>query len=69
MDTFDNIQHDLSDAAFSVTTAIELLSGIEHDNGKPHPLLHELIGRLEEVKGRLDDAHQSVDTVRQHVAL
>jgi len=61
MDTFDNIQHDLSDAAFSVTTAIEL------DNGQPHPVLHELIGKLEDVKGRIDDAHQRVTEVRQHV--
>ena len=67
MDTFDNIQHDLSDAAFSVTTAIELLSGIEQDNGQPHPVLHELIGKLEDVKGRIDDAHQRVTEVRQHV--
>jgi len=69
MDTFDNIQHDLSDATFSVTTAIELLSGIEQDKGKANAVLHELIEKLTEVRHHLDDAHERVTEVRREVAV
>lgn len=64
MDIFDNIQHDLSDAAFCVTTAIELLSGIEEDGARQNQRLRTLIARLQEVKNNLDDAHREVTDVR-----
>ncbi len=64
MDIFDNIQHDLSDATFCVTTAIELLSGIEEDGAQQDQRLHALIARLQEVKSNLDDAHREVTDVR-----
>lgn len=64
MDIFDNIQHDISDAVFCVTTAIELLSGIEEDGIKQDQRLRSLITRLQDVKSHLDDAHREVADVR-----
>ncbi len=64
MDIFDNIQHDISDAVFCVTTAIELLNGIEEDGTQQNQRLHDLIVRLQDVKSTLDDAQREVTDVR-----
>ena len=64
MDIFDNIQHDISDATFCVTTALELLSGIEQDGTQQDQRLHDLIDRLQNVKSGLDDVHRQVAQVR-----
>lgn len=62
MNTYDNIRHDLSDASFSVTTAIELLNGIEQD-GEENQALATLIARLEQVRDELDGLRLQVTEV------
>ncbi len=66
MDIFDNIRHDLSDASFCVTTAIELLSGIERDRADNGQALHQLIDRLQGLCVDLDNASAEVAKVQKH---
>lgn len=60
MNSFDNIRHDISDASFSVTTAIELLSGMEQDGGDNGVALHELVARLERIRQELETIGRQV---------
>lgn len=67
MNTYDNIRHDLSDASFSVTTAIELLNGIEDDGGADTPALAELITKLERVRDELEGLRLQVTAVEGQI--
>jgi prefoldin subunit 5 len=67
MNSYDNIRHDLSDASFSVTTAIELLDGIKQDGSEKNPDLHALITRLEQVRDQLDGLRQQVTEVERQI--
>lgn len=68
MNTYDNIRHDLSDASFSVTTAIELLNGIEQD-GEENQTLATLIARLEQVRDELDGLRLQVTEVEGQITV
>ncbi|WP_127477684.1 hypothetical protein [Sulfurivermis fontis] len=67
MNSYDNIRHDLSDASFSITTAIELLSGIDEDGGENNQTLHDLIARLERLRNELDDLREQVTVVESQL--
>lgn len=67
MNSYDNIRHDLSDASFSVTTAIELLDGIDEDGGAENQTLHDLIARLEQVRDELDKLREQVTEVEGQI--
>ncbi|MEW6646864.1 MAG: hypothetical protein AB1450_06675 [Pseudomonadota bacterium] len=67
MNSYDNIRHDLSDASFSVTTAIELLSGIDEDGGENNQSLHDLIARLEQLRNELDGLREQVTVVESQI--
>jgi len=67
MNTYDNIRHDLSDASFSVTTAIELLNGIEDDGAEDTPALAELIAKLEQVRDELEGLRLQVTVVEGQI--
>lgn len=60
MNSYDNIRHDISDASFSVTTAIELLSGMEQDGDNDGPALQALISQLERIRDELETIGQQV---------
>ncbi len=67
MNSYDNIRHDLSDASFSITTAIELLNGIEQDGGAENQAIHALIARLEQVCKELDGLREQVTVVEGQI--
>lgn len=66
MNGIENAQHDISDARFSVDTAIELLSGIGKDAQDDAAELSSVIEKLLELKGGLDDTYQRLVTVQHH---
>lgn len=53
MTGFENAQHDLTDAQFSLETAIELLNSINLDHQAKEPELKNLIEHLMTIKGEL----------------
>lgn len=61
MTGIENAQHDLVDAQFSIETAIELLSCIDHDDPQPVEELNRVIAALQGIKNEL--AH-SFDKLR-----
>lgn len=67
MNSYDNIRHDISDASFCVTTAIELLSGMEQDNAAQNQAMRDLIAGLERVRNELEGLGAKVTEVEQHV--
>lgn len=54
MTGLENAQHDLSDAQFSLQTAIELLDSIDHDDPQMPAQLHAVIDHLRSIKSELD---------------
>ena len=57
MTGLENAQNDLSDAQFSLQTAIELLDSIEHDDGTTVPQqLHAVVDHLRNIKTELDQS-------------
>lgn len=57
MTGLENAQHDLSDAQFSLETAIELLDSIGHDDGVQ---LGELISHLRSIKTELAETNSQL---------
>ena len=66
MNGIENAQHDISDARFSVDTAIELLSGIGKDTQDDAAELSAVIEKLMELKGGLDDTYHRLASVQHH---
>ena len=56
MTGLENVQHDLSDAQFSLQTAIELLDSIEHDGSTMPQQLHAVVDHLRNIKTELDQS-------------
>jgi hypothetical protein len=56
MTGLENAQHDLSDAQFSLETAIELLDSIEHDDSTMPAQLHTVVDHLRSIKSELDQS-------------
>jgi hypothetical protein len=54
MTGLENAQHDLTDAQFSLETAIELLDSIDHDGFTVPQQLHGVIAHLRTIKTELD---------------
>ena len=54
MTGLENVQHDLTDAQFSLQTAIELLDSIDHDAPAMPRELHGVIEHLRSAKSELD---------------
>ena len=54
MTGLENAQHDLTDAQFSLETAIELLDSLEHDKSGMPAQLHNVIAHLRTIKSELD---------------
>ncbi len=69
MNGLDNAQHDLSDARFSLQTAIELLSGIDSDTQEQQTELHTVIARLQSIKGELDSSYDRLMEVSAQIEL
>ncbi len=62
MNGIENAQHDLVDAKFSVETAIELLTNIQHDQKELNELL-EVIRKLTQIKGELEKSYEQLNAV------
>ncbi|MDH5785956.1 MAG: hypothetical protein OEZ16_10175 [Chromatiales bacterium] len=56
MTGLENAQHDLSDAQFSLQTAIELLVSLEHDDATMPQQLHAVVDHLRSIKSELDQS-------------
>lgn len=67
MTGIENAQHDLTDAQFSIETAIELLSCIDHDDPKPLEELNSVISRLQEIKSELASSFDKLRMVQEHI--
>jgi len=66
MTGIENAQHDLSDATFSIETAIELLSCIDHDDPQPVEELNRVISTLQEIKAELTQSFDKLRVVQEH---
>lgn len=64
MTGIENAQHDLADAEFSVETAIELLSCIDHDDPRPVEELNRVIAILKEIKCELANSSDKLRSVQ-----
>lgn len=56
MTGIENATHDLTDAQFSLETAIELLDSIEHDGPTMPVQLHVVVDHLRNIKTELDQS-------------
>jgi vacuolar-type H+-ATPase subunit E/Vma4 len=63
MTEIENVQHDLTDAQFSLETAIELLDSLDHD-GSPQQL-HGVIAHLRNIKSELDMSFSQLVELQQ----
>ncbi|HEY0721669.1 MAG TPA: hypothetical protein VGE50_10515 [Gammaproteobacteria bacterium] len=66
MTGIENAQHDLSDAQFSIETAIELLSCIDHDDPRPVEELNRVIAALQDIKSELASSFDKLRVVQEH---
>jgi hypothetical protein len=66
MTGIENAQHDLTEARFSIETAIELLSCIDHDDPKPVEELHQVIAALQVIKNELANSFDTLRSVQDY---
>lgn len=64
MTGIENAQHDLTDAQFSIETAIELLSCIDHDDPRPVEELNRVIAALQGIKSELASSFDKLRSVQ-----
>ena len=69
MNGLENAQHDLSDAQFSLETAIELLSSIDSDRSTREAELHSVIEHLQSIKAELADSFERLRDVSGRIEL
>lgn len=67
MNGLENAQHDLSDARFSLETAIELLSSIGGDLEEPE--LKSVLKHLVTIKTDLETSYEKLQDVTERVEL
>lgn len=67
MTGLENAQHDLSDAQFSLETAIDLLSSINEDSQSQAPELHDVIQHLVSIKNELADSFAQLKSVQSKI--
>jgi vacuolar-type H+-ATPase subunit E/Vma4 len=65
MTGLENAQHDLTDAQFSLETAIELLDSLEHDGTEVPQQLHGVIAHLRNIKTELDMSFSQLMELQQ----
>jgi hypothetical protein len=63
MTGLENAQHDLTDAQFSLETAIDLLDSIDHDG--PAVPLHGVIEHLRSIKSELEVSFSQLMALKQ----
>jgi hypothetical protein len=69
MNGLENAQHDLSDARFSLETAIDLLSSIDSDRASQEPELHSVIEHLQTIKNELTHSFEKLQDVSGRIEL
>lgn len=69
MNGLENAQHDLSDARFSLETAIDLLSSIDSDIKVDEPDLHSVIEHLVSIKSELTSSFEKLQDVSGRIEL
>jgi len=67
MTGLENAQHDLSDAQFSLETAIDLLNSISIDTQSNEPELNTLIEQLMSIKTELATSYNTLQTVQTKI--
>ena len=63
MTGLENAQHDLTDAQFSLETAIELLDSLDHEDSTTP--LHMVIEHLRSIKSELDQSFNQLTELQQ----
>lgn len=69
MNGLENAQHDLSDARFSLETAIDLLDSIDTDTRAREPELHHLIEQLRAIHSELASSFDKLRIVIDRLEL
>ncbi len=66
MKVIENVQHDISDASFSVETAIDLLHSLSEDAGecRDSDMLKAIVSDLVRVKQQLDNHAEQLATLQ-----
>lgn len=67
MTGIENAQYDLSDAQFSLETAIDLLSSINEDSKSGTPALNDVIQHLVNIKKELADSYAELMSVQTKI--
>lgn len=67
MTGIENAQFDLSDAQFSLETAIDLLSSINEDSKTQAPELNEVIQHLRSIKDELAVSYAELKNVQTKI--
>lgn len=67
MTGLENAQHDLTDAQFSLETAIELLNSISADHCSQEPELNSLIQQLMTIQSELASSFSQLLTVQTKI--
>lgn len=67
MTGLENAQHDLTDAQFSLETAIELLNSINLDQQAQEPELKDIIEHLRTIKSELASSFEQLMTVQTKI--
>lgn len=68
MTELENAQHDLSDAQFSLETAIELLGSIEQEDPAMPEQLHQVVESLRHIKSELELNFSQLSKLQQQTA-
>lgn len=68
MTGLESAQHDLTDAQFSLETAIELLDSIDHDGFAEARQLHGVIEHLRHIKSELTLSSSQLQALHQQGA-
>ncbi|MCW8829171.1 MAG: hypothetical protein OQK94_08955 [Gammaproteobacteria bacterium] len=69
MNGLENAQHDLSDAQFSLETAIDLLSSIDTDIDTQGSELQSVIEHLQRLRSELADSFRKLHDITSRVEL
>ncbi len=65
MTELENAQHDLSDAQFSLQTAIELLGSLDRHDAGEAAQLHHVVEHLRNIKSELDSSYSQLTELQQ----
>lgn len=68
MTGLENAQHDLSDAQFSLETAIDLLDSIGHEDTSMPPQLLQVVENLRHIKSELEVSFSQLTQLQQETS-